>query len=85
MTRVLELDAVSGGYGDTEILHGINLHVDAGEVVVVIGPNGAGKSTAMKAVFGLLNLTAGEVRLDGPPDGGDGQGPDARAENPATR
>ena len=65
MTRVLELDAVSGGYGDTEILHGINLHVDAGEVVVVIGPNGAGKSTAMKAVFGLLNLTAGEVRLDG--------------------
>ncbi|MEM7377402.1 MAG: ABC transporter ATP-binding protein [Pseudomonadota bacterium] len=65
MSRVLELDAVSGGYGDTEILHGINLHVDAGEVVVVIGPNGAGKSTAMKAVFGLLNLTAGAVRLDG--------------------
>lgn len=65
MSRVLELDAVSGGYGDTEILHGVNLHVDAGEVVVVIGPNGAGKSTAMKAVFGLLNLTAGSVRLDG--------------------
>lgn len=65
MSRVLELDAVSGGYGDTEILHGVNLHVDAGEVVVAIGPNGAGKSTAMKAVFGLLNLTAGSVRLDG--------------------
>ena len=63
MSAVLELEDVSAGYGETEILHGINLHVDAGEIVVVVGPNGAGKSTAMKAVFGLLNITAGAVRL----------------------
>jgi branched-chain amino acid transport system ATP-binding protein len=60
---VLELDGVTGGYGETEILHAVSMRVDAGEVVVIIGPNGAGKSTAMKAVFGLLNLTGGAVRL----------------------
>jgi branched-chain amino acid transport system ATP-binding protein len=60
---VLELDGVTGGYGETEILHSVSMRVDAGEVVVIIGPNGAGKSTAMKAVFGLLNLTGGAVRL----------------------
>ncbi len=63
--RVLELDRVVGGYGDTQILHGVSMHVDAGEIVVIIGPNGAGKSTAMKAVFGLLKLTEGAVLLDG--------------------
>ena len=63
--RVLELDNVVGGYGDTQILHGVSMHVDAGEIVVIIGPNGAGKSTAMKAVFGLLKLSDGAVLLDG--------------------
>lgn len=61
---VLELKSVIGGYGDTQILHGVSLRVDPGEIVVVIGPNGAGKSTAMKAVFGLLRLTSGQVTLD---------------------
>ncbi len=65
MSAVLELDAISAGYGETEILHGIDLHVDRGEIVVIIGPNGAGKSTAMKAIFGLLNITAGTIRLAG--------------------
>lgn len=62
---VLELDQVVGGYGDTQILHGVSMTVDPGEIVVIIGPNGAGKSTAMKAVFGLLNLSGGRVVLDG--------------------
>lgn len=71
---VLELDSVVGGYGDTQILHGVSLHVDAGEIVVIIGPNGAGKSTVMRAVFGLLQLSEGIISLDGiditntPPD-----------------
>ena len=65
MTTVLELDGIYGGYGGSEILHGISLKVDPKEIVVIIGPNGAGKSTAMKAVFGLLQLTAGHIRLDG--------------------
>ena len=62
---VLSIDNLSGGYGEADIIHGISLEINAGEIVVVIGPNGAGKSTAMKAVFGLLRLSGGSVHLDG--------------------
>jgi branched-chain amino acid transport system ATP-binding protein len=65
MTSTLELRDVVGGYGDTQILHGVSMTVDPGEIVVIIGPNGAGKSTAIKAVFGLLKLSSGQVFLDG--------------------
>ena len=58
-------EALTGGYGGPDILRGCSVAVDAGEIAVVVGPNGAGKSTAMKALFGLLNLRAGTVRLDG--------------------
>ena len=44
-----------------DILNGVDLAVDAGEIVVIVGPNGAGKSTAMKAIFGLIPLKAGKV------------------------
>ena len=56
---------MTGGYGDTQILHGVSLDVGIGEVVVIIGPNGAGKSTVMKAVLGLVHLIEGEILLDG--------------------
>ncbi len=62
---VLALRGITGGYGETEILHGVNMQVGEGEIVVIIGPNGAGKSTAMKAVFGLLNLRSGQIELSG--------------------
>jgi branched-chain amino acid transport system ATP-binding protein len=62
---VLELKSIVGGYGDTQILRGISIRVERHETVVVIGPNGAGKSTSLKAVFGLLKLTSGQVLLEG--------------------
>ncbi len=62
--KVLELKDIYAGYGDTDVLHGINMHVCEDEVVVVIGPNGAGKSTAVKAVLGLLNIRQGDVVLN---------------------
>ncbi len=62
---VLELRDVRGGYGGVDILDGVSLHVQPGEIVVMIGPNGAGKSTVMKAVFGLLRLRGGHILLDG--------------------
>ncbi|MGI9334028.1 MAG: ABC transporter ATP-binding protein [Gammaproteobacteria bacterium] len=65
MSAVLELESVCAGYGESDILHDISLRVDGGEIVVVIGPNGAGKSTAMKAVFGLLQIHSGAIRLAG--------------------
>ena len=64
-TAVLDIKGIVGGYGDAQILRGVSIDVKAGEIVVIIGPNGAGKSTAMKAVFGLLTLTAGHISLDG--------------------
>jgi len=56
---------MTGGYGAADILHGCTIDVELGEIVVIVGPNGAGKSTAMKAVFGMLDLSEGSVRLDG--------------------
>jgi len=59
-------EAMTGGYGKgPDILHDCTVSVDRGEIAVIVGPNGAGKSTAMKAVFGMLNVRSGAVRLDG--------------------
>lgn len=60
-------EAMTGGYGRSgpDILHDCTIAVDKGEIAVIVGPNGAGKSTAMKAVFGMLDLREGHVRLDG--------------------
>ena len=49
------------GYGEVEILHGVSIKVEEGEIVTIIGPNGAGKSTLMKAIFGLIPLKSGDV------------------------
>lgn len=62
---VLIGDSMTGGYGGADILHDCTIAVDKGQIAVIVGPNGAGKSTAMKAVFGMLNLRKGSVRLNG--------------------
>lgn len=64
MTTVLEASELVSGYGEVEILHGVSLRLDRGEIVAIIGPNGAGKSTFMKAVFGLLKIRSGTVHLE---------------------
>jgi branched-chain amino acid transport system ATP-binding protein len=64
-STVLSLNNLKAGYGQTEILHDLSLHIDENEIVAIIGPNGAGKSTAMKAVLGLLNIREGNVQLHG--------------------
>lgn len=53
------------GYGAADILHGCSINVNKGEIAVIVGPNGSGKSTAMKAIFGMLNLKSGSVKIDG--------------------
>jgi branched-chain amino acid transport system ATP-binding protein len=58
---LLEVRGVVGGYGEADILHGVDLDADAGEIVVIVGPNGAGKSTLMKAVAGLVRVRAGAI------------------------
>lgn len=58
---LLEAAEVVAGYGDTEILHGVSIHVNEGEIVTIIGPNGCGKSTLMKTVVGLVPVKGGNV------------------------
>jgi branched-chain amino acid transport system ATP-binding protein len=58
-------EAMTGGYGGADILHGCTIAVEKGQIAVIVGPNGAGKSTVMKAVFGMLKLRQGHVTLDG--------------------
>jgi len=58
-------DGMTGGYGPVDILHNCTIAVEKGQIAVIVGPNGAGKSTAMKAVFGMLALRGGQVRLQG--------------------
>jgi len=53
-TPLLQIEGLRAGYGQAEVLHGIDLHADAGSVITVIGPNGAGKSTLLNTLMGLL-------------------------------
>jgi branched-chain amino acid transport system ATP-binding protein len=62
---LLKGENMVGGYGKTRILNECTIEVDRGEIAVIVGPNGAGKSTAMKALFGMLELSEGSVTLDG--------------------
>lgn len=63
LMALLEVRDCYAGYGEAQILHGVNLHVDQGEIVTIIGPNGAGKSTLLKVIMGYLIPTQGDVVL----------------------
>ena len=65
MTALLEINALRGGYGRVEVLRGVDLKVNAGEMVALLGSNGAGKSTLNKVVCGLVPAWSGSVRFDG--------------------
>jgi branched-chain amino acid transport system ATP-binding protein len=62
---MLEVRGLDAGYGRAQVLFGLALDVQPGEVAVLAGRNGAGKSTTLKAVMGLLTPTAGEIRFQG--------------------
>ncbi|SRR5450830_35653 len=61
MKPVFEISGLTGGYGEVDILKGINLHVMPGEIVTIAGTNGAGKSTIIKASMGLLPRMHGSI------------------------
>jgi len=65
ITALLELSAVRAGYGRAEVLHGIDLTVQEGELITIIGANGAGKSTLLKAIVGLVDMRAGALTYRG--------------------
>ena len=63
----LEIENVSASYGKLEVLKGVNLKADKGEVVSLIGPSGSGKSTLLRVLIGLTPPTGGEIHVGGEP------------------
>jgi len=62
---LLEVTGIHAGYGGMNILNGVDAIVEAHEIGVIIGANGAGKSTLLKAIFGLLHVSQGSIKLAG--------------------
>jgi branched-chain amino acid transport system ATP-binding protein len=62
---VLSIENVKSAYGRIEVLHGVTLHVAAGEIVTLIGANGAGKTTLLHAISGVQPITGGAIRFEG--------------------
>jgi len=62
---LLAIDGLHAGYGETEVLHGIDLAVSAGEIVAVLGSNGVGKSTLNRTISGILRARQGSINFAG--------------------
>ena len=63
--RYLEVKDLHGWYGESHVLHGVNLHVDEGEVVTLLGRNGAGRTSTLRAIMGLIGSRKGSIRVHG--------------------
>ena len=63
----LSLRGIRKTFGNTTVLHGIDLEVRDGEFVVFVGPSGCGKSTLLRCIAGLEDVDAGELQIDGKP------------------
>ncbi|RJL20735.1 ABC transporter ATP-binding protein [Paracoccus siganidrum] len=64
---MLTVDGLRSRYGRIEVLHGIDLHVDSGEIVTVVGANGAGKTTLLRCLSGVQPVTGGSITFRGEP------------------
>ena len=62
---ILQVEEVVSGYTDIDILNGVTIHVEKGEIVSIIGPNGAGKSTLLKTIIGMLKPRSGSIFFEG--------------------
>jgi len=64
-TPFLEITGLNAWYGESHVLHGVDLHVDEGEVVTLLGRNGAGRTTTMRAIMGLTGARKGSIKVKG--------------------
>jgi branched-chain amino acid transport system ATP-binding protein len=62
---MLSVERIETFYGETQVLHGVSLNAEAGEVVALLGPNGAGKTTLLRSILGLTPPRVGTIRFDG--------------------
>jgi branched-chain amino acid transport system ATP-binding protein len=68
---LLDIQGLEAGYGEQQVLYGIDLSVGVGEVVSLMGRNGMGKTTTVRALMGLLPIGAGQIRFEGRPIAGE--------------
>ena len=64
-TRFLEITDLHGWYGESHVLHGVDFHVDEGEVVTLLGRNGAGRTSTLRAIMGLIGSRKGSIKVKG--------------------
>src|SRR5688572_8334350 len=64
-TALLEVRGLEAWYGESHILHGVDIDVRGGEVVTLLGRNGAGKTTTLRAIMALVGRRAGSIRFEG--------------------
>jgi len=64
-TRFLEVANLHGWYGESHVLHGVDFHVDEGEVVTLLGRNGAGRTSTLRAIMGLIGSRKGSIKIHG--------------------
>ena len=65
MPSLLKVEGLNAWYGESHILHGIDLEVNEGEVVTLLGRNGAGKTTTLKSIMGMVGRRTGSIRFEG--------------------
>jgi len=65
MSEVLAISGLNAWYGESHVLHGVDLAVHEGEVVTLLGRNGAGRTTTLKSVLGLVGRRTGSIRVNG--------------------
>ncbi len=63
--RFLEVSGLNGWYGESHVLHGVDFHVDEGEVVTLLGRNGAGRTSTLRAIMGLIGSRKGSIKVRG--------------------
>ncbi len=64
-TRFLDVANLHGWYGESHVLHGVDFHVDEGEVVTLLGRNGAGRTSTLRAIMGLIGARKGSIKVHG--------------------
>ena len=65
MSALLSVENLQAWYGESHVLHGVNLHVNPGEMICILGRNGMGKTTTLRAIMGILRKRTGQITFDG--------------------
>ncbi|HET6265616.1 MAG TPA: ATP-binding cassette domain-containing protein, partial [Usitatibacter sp.] len=65
MAEVLRISGLNAWYGESHVLHGVDLTVNKGEVVTLLGRNGAGRTSTLKSILGLVGRRAGSIQVNG--------------------